>query len=314
MDYGEAKEGENWFIYDIQLKSELFKSILPEQLVGHWFRADNAQWEISLFDSVAIYKCQVWQYRQYSEKDGLGKIVLKHGKKSITIYSKTINDSVCMFGEVAAKFSKYTREPDEKVIPAETEIYKVPIFKMDTVTYCGYIKGFRSNILQKTGMVSVVNVFTGQNVPHLLKIADDGSFNVKFVHSNPQLIMVNIFSNNELIFIEPGKSIFHLIDNNNEGNPNLYMGEMARINADIDKLKYTNALMYFGLEENIFTYSPKEFEEYLMSFYAKSLSEIDKIRQKHQISDKAYQIWKMQLDYGYVDLSICYARKKYKLG
>ncbi len=58
LDFGEANEGGSWFIYDIQLKPEWFKSILPEKLSGNWFRSDNAQWEISLFDSTAVYKNQ----------------------------------------------------------------------------------------------------------------------------------------------------------------------------------------------------------------------------------------------------------------
>ena len=48
LDFGEANDGGTWFIYDIQLKPELYQSILPEKISGNWFRADNAQWEISL--------------------------------------------------------------------------------------------------------------------------------------------------------------------------------------------------------------------------------------------------------------------------
>lgn len=159
IDYGEANDGGSWFIYDIQLKPELFKSIVPEKLSGNWFRADNAQWEISLFDSVAIYKSQVWKYQQYDEKNEVGKVRLKNGTKNLDIYTKPINDSTCLIGETPAKLVKYTRQPDESVIPADTEPYKLPVFKVDSVTYCGYIKGFSTRFPQRTGMVYVNDVF-----------------------------------------------------------------------------------------------------------------------------------------------------------
>ena len=181
MDFGEGNEGGSWFMYNIQIKPELFKSVLPEKLAGNWFRSDNAQWEISLFDSVAIYKSKVWKYLKYAEKEGLGKIRLKSGSKILDIYIRHTDDGTCLIGEGSAKLVKFTHQPDQTVIPSDKDFFSLPVFKMDTVTYCGYIKGFSPRFPRRTGMVYVNDVLTGEQVSYLLKIADDGTFKVKFL-------------------------------------------------------------------------------------------------------------------------------------
>jgi thiol-disulfide isomerase/thioredoxin len=313
LDYGEGNEGGSWFIYNIQLKPELFKSIVPEKIIGNWFRSDNAQWEISLFDSVAIYKSQVWKIKQYSEKEGVGKIGLKNGSKSLYIFTKPINDSTCVIGETPAKLIKYSSKPDESVVPEDKEPFKLPVFKMDTVTYCGYIKGFVPRFPQHTGFVYVNNTLTGHQDSYLLKIADDGTFCVKFTHSNPQLVLLRFASLNELIFIEPGKSFFQMIDNSNLTSPSLFMGELSKINVDITKLKDINSLNYLELEKQSQKATPNEFKEYLMNYYTKDLSVIETLEQKNQICTRACQVWKMELDYRYGVAFMNYAREKNKI-
>jgi len=293
LDYGEGNDGGTWFIYDIQIKPEMFKSIVPEKIAGNWFRSDNAQWEISLFDSVAIYKSQVWKYQQYVEKDGTGKIGLKNGKKTLNIYTKLIDDKTCMIGEAPAKLVKYSQQPDESVIPADNEPFKLPVFKVDTAIYCGYIKGFSPRFPQRTGMVYVNDVLIGNQLSYLLKIADDGSFQVKFPHTNPQGVFVRLPFFNETIFIEPGKSVFQLID----GGSKLFMGDGARINTELLKLKNINGFDHNQMMGKILDFSPEQYKSWCQDLQQKDSEALASFALTHSLSAKAVQVKQMELDY-----------------
>jgi thiol-disulfide isomerase/thioredoxin len=297
IDFGEDNEGGNWFIYDIVLKPELYKSIIPSAISGNWFRSDNAQWEISLLDSVAIYKNQVWKYQQYTEKGGIGKLGLKNGSKTITLYTKSVNDSTCMAGEVAAKLVKYTHHADETLRPEDKEPYKMPIFKMDTITYCGYIKGFSPRFPQRTAMVYVDDALTGEQESHMLKIADDGSFKLKFVHSNPQGMLLRLPFSIETVYMEPGKTTFHMIDMNNMSNPHLFMGDCARLNIDIMKLKHIYNVDYNQMMEKTTNSTPEKYKTWWDELQEKSLQELKDFAQLHPICAKALQIKETEIKY-----------------
>lgn len=299
IDFGEANEGGSWFIYDIQLKPELNKSVIPSAIAGNWFRSDNAQWEISLFDSVAIYKNQVWKYQQYTEKGGLGKIDLKNGSKTITLYTKSINDSTCMAGDTPGKLIKYTHQPVESVITADNEPFQLPVFKMDTVTYCGYIKGFSSRFPQRTAMVYVNNILTGEQESHLLKIADDGSFKLKFAHSNPQGIFVRLPFAFETVYVEPGKTTFHLIDMNNKINSNLFMGDCARLNTEMMQVKNINSFDYNQMMEKVGNSTPEQYKNWLLELQQKDLLALKDFALKHNFSAKARQVKEVAILYKY---------------
>jgi len=308
LDYGEGNDGGSWFIYNIQLKPELFKSIVPERITGNWFRSNNAQWEISLFDSVAIYKSQVWKYQQYSEKAGIGKITLKNGSKSLNIFTKPVSDSTCMIGEAPAKLVKYSHQPNQSVIPEDKEPFKSPIFKMDTVTYCGYIKGYEPRFPQSTGTVYVNDLLTGEQNTFPLKISDDGSFIVKIPISNPQWIYISgrLFGNTT--FIEPGKAIFQLIDNVNQSNQYLFMGDCARTNSDLLKLKSLDNFEYVQRFYNILDFSPEQYKSGCQELLQKQLSALADYSRTHPISTKAVQIKKMEITYWFNSHLIGYSR------
>jgi thiol-disulfide isomerase/thioredoxin len=309
IDYGEANDGGTWFIYDIQLKPELFKSIIPEKLTGNWFRSDNAQWEISLFDSVAVYKSQVWKYLLYTEQKGIGKLMLRSGSKNLTLFVKPSGNDACQMGETAARWVNYSHTPDESVIPAANETFKLPLFKSDTAIYCGYIRGFNPRLPQRTGLVAVNNVIEGKQNSILLKISDDGTFSVKIPHTNPQTVFVRLPFSNENIFIEPGKTTFHLIDKGNKSNPNLFMGENARINFDLLQLKNFSSFNYSQMMDKVLDFSPEQYKNYLQELQKNDLSRIDVFAGKHSLSAKAVQIKEIEMIYQYASYCMEYASR-----
>jgi thiol-disulfide isomerase/thioredoxin len=299
VDYGEGNEGASWFIYDIQLKPELFQSIVPGEISGNWFRSDNAQWEISLFDSVAVYKSQVWKYLKYAQTDGLGKISLKNGSKKLEIYAKAGDDSTCLIGETPDKLIKYSKRPNPSVIPEDQESFKIPVFKLDTVTYCGYIKGFSPRYSNRTGMVYVNDVLTGEQVSYVVKIADDGTFRLKFPHSNPQLVLVRHSFCNEAVFLEPGKTTFQLFDVGSQTSPRLFMGDCARINTDLIKLKDINSYDYHKMQEQVRGFTPEQCSSLCQDQLQKDLEALTDFARNHPISANAIQVKKLELEYRY---------------
>ncbi|HET6557536.1 MAG TPA: TlpA disulfide reductase family protein [Prolixibacteraceae bacterium] len=299
LDFGEANEGGSWFIYDIELKPELFKSMIPSAIAGNWYRSDNAQWEISLLDSVAIYKNQVWKYQQYTEKGGLGKIALKNGSNALTLYAKSINDSTCMAGNTPDKLIKYSHKANESAVSEDNEPYQLPVFKMDTITYSGYIKGFSPRYPQRTAMVYVNDVLTGEQESHLLKIADDGSFKLKFAHSNPKGIFVKLPFAFETVYVEPGMTTFHLIDMGDKTNPYLFMGASARLNTDMLKLKNINSFNHYEMQDKIVDYTPEQYKTWCMELKQKDQKALEDFTRTHTVSAKAVQLKNMELDYRY---------------
>jgi thiol-disulfide isomerase/thioredoxin len=299
VDYGEGNEGGSWFIYDIQLKPELFKSIVPEEITGNWFRSDNAQWEISLFDSVAIYKSQVWKYLKYTETDGLGKISLKSGSKKLEIYAKAGDDSNCLIGEAPSKLIKYSKRPNPSVIPEDKESFKLPVFKMDTITYCGYVKDFSPRYPNHTLMLFVNNVLTGEQDPYTIIIEDDGTFQLKFLYTNPQLVLVRNQFYNETVLLEPGRKTFQMFDLGSKPNPVLFMGDCARINMDLIKMKDINSYDYHKMQEQIPVFSPEQYSSSCQEKLQKDMKTLTDFVRNHPICAKAIQIKKLELEYRY---------------
>ncbi|MCW0482664.1 TlpA family protein disulfide reductase [Gaoshiqia sediminis] len=310
LDYGEANDGGSWFIYDIQLKPELFQSVLPEKLSGNWFRNDNAQWEISFFDSVAIYNSQVWKYGSYSEKDGIAKIVLKNDSKKLDIYTQLINDSVCMIGESPAAMAACSSQPDKSVIPADEDLFESSVFKVDTVTYRGYIRNFSPRYSQRTGMVYVNDAIVGDQISHLIRIAEDGSFEAKFPNCNLQNVLIRLPFFYGSVFLEPGKTTFQLFDDNSPENPVLFMGDCSRINTDLFQLKDIRNFNYQEMQEKILDFSPEQYKAWCHELKQRDYDELANHGQKYPLSAKAKQVKSLEFDYRNAERLLSYDMQK----
>ncbi len=295
LDFGEGNDGGSWFIYDIQLKLELFQSLLPEELSGSWFCRDNAQLEISLFDSVAVYQSQVWKYKDYSEKNDISKISLKNGSGLLTIYAKAVNDSVCMIGENPKALKACADKPAESAIPMDKEAFEPPVFGMDTVVFRGYIRNFSPRFKQRTGTIFVNDVLIGDQISHLVEIEDDGSFEVKFSYSNPQLIFFRGPFPVNTAFIEPGKTTFLIVDNGNREKPVLFAGDCARINTDLLKLKDVRSYDYQEMQKKILDFTLEQYKNWCAGFLQEDMDKLDKIVAEYPISAKARQIKEIQI-------------------
>jgi len=148
-------------------------------------------------------------------------------------------------------------------------------------------------------MVYVNNVLTGKQDSYTVIIADDGSFQLKFLHSNPQLVLVRHSFCNEAVFLEPGKTTFQLFDVGSQTSPRLFMGDCARINTDLIKLKDISIYDYHKKRKPVNEFTPEQYSSSVKEDLQKDLEALTDFTRHHQISASAIQVKKLELDYFY---------------
>jgi len=297
VDFGEANEGGNWSIYDIVINEQEAVSLMPKTLQGNWFEANGGnQWDYGFYSNQAIVDKAVWIYKTVEKKKNNYTIVLENKGNRKTIYGQIDKKGVVKLGEDKQKLKVYSKEkvdnPNYKF--ADDEVYTSNIFKSDSATYSGFIKGYTARAGRKTGTIHVSNVLKGNQDSYLVEIANDGSFSVKFPLNHPQSIYVNLLGNMSAVFVEPGKETFQLIDR----GVSLFMGDCARVNADFKALEITELYKdYQNLSERILEMSREDFKKVCLEIKDKQLQALNAISKKQFISQKALQIIKMDIEF-----------------
>ena len=99
--------------------------------------------------------------------------------------------------------------------------------------------------------------------------------------------------------MEPGKTTFQLIDNGSKTNPMLFMGDCARINTDLLKLKNINSFDYTQMQEKILDFTPEQYKAWLKELQQKDFDLFAYTVQTYSLCSKAAQIKKLEMDYRY---------------
>ena len=305
IDYGEGSVENGWFIFDIMLKpGEMKKSIIPENIKGNWFRGDNGQWEISFLDSKVVYKSQIWQCSDYSLERKTGKMKMENGNKKLDIFFQQVNDSIFLIGESSKDMARYSSKQDEKVIPVDNTTFTTPLPKYDTITYKGYIVDFDPRLPNRTGMAYVNDVLLDDQTSHLIKIEDDGSFEIKFPHANPQVIFFSLpFFLRKTVFLEPGKTLFHMMK---KDGYDLFMGDNARINSELVKIPDIISWDIETMMSKILDFSPEQYKEWCLSLLETDMKELSQNIEKRHISAKTIQIKELELILRYTNFLMSY--------
>lgn len=295
VDFGEANEGGSWFVYDIVI-NETETSLLPKALQGNWLQADGSnQWDYGFYNSNAVVDKAVWNYKTVDKKKNNYTIVLEREGKQKTIYAQLDKKGRVKLGENKENLTSYSTEkvanPNYKL--ANDEVYKTMVFKSDSTTYSGFIKGYTTRSGNKTGAIYVNNVFTGNQDSYLIKIAEDGSFSVKFPIAHPQFVFVRLANVNTLVFVEPSKETFHYINSEKF----LFMGDYASINTGLNVLESISFKGYLNLRNNILKSSPEMFKKACLEIKNKQIQALNAIAQKQFISEKALQIKKLDIEF-----------------
>lgn len=296
VDFGEANEGGSWSIYDIVINEQQVTSLQPKELQGNWFQADGSkQWDYGFYSNQAVVDKRVWNYKTVEKKKNKYTIVLEKAGKEKIIYAQVDKKGAVKFGENKEELVSYSTEkienPNYKL--ANDEVFSLAIFKMDSATYSGVIKGYTPRAAKKTGMIHVQNVFTANQDSYVIEIAVDGSFSVKFPVNHPQSIYVDLMGNISSVYVEPGKETFQLIDR----DASLFMGDCARINSDLKGLESISYFDYQNLRTTILEMSSEAFKKVCLEIKDKQLQALNAIAQKQFISQKALQIKKLDIEF-----------------
>jgi thiol-disulfide isomerase/thioredoxin/predicted transcriptional regulator with HTH domain len=309
IDYGEDNEGHHWFMYDIQVKPEMFPSNVPQELIGNWFNNETYDWELSFFDTLAVYKKQMWNYSKVNLKDGNGSVKLKSKNKIIELFIKNNNNDNCMIGETLKSLKRYCNDGivQSKMKIKNDKPYQAPIFKIDSATYSGSLIGYNPRFGAKTGMIYIDDIITGEQKSFLYKISDDGTFSVKLPIYYPHSVYVGSGLFNGSVFLEPGKQLFHMIYQGDRKNNSLFMGESAKINADLSRIKKINNFDYSKLFEKITDMSSAQYKAYCMDLRQKDLDSLEVYNSKHLLRAKAYQVKRLDIEYSYANILLSYS-------
>lgn len=297
VDFGEANEGGSWAVYDIVINDQKEQSQMPKGLQGNWFQADGSnQWDYGFYANRAVADKAIWKYKTVEKKKNNYTIVLERNGKQKTIYAQIDKKGAVKLGEDKSKSATYGTEKVENTNYklANDDVYSEMVFKSDSATYSGYIKGYTARAGSKTGTIYVNNVFTGNQDSYLVKITDDGSFSVKFPINHPQSIFVRLAGTNASVFVEPGKETFQVIDR----DASLFMGDCARINTDLKTFeKITSYEEYRNQINTISETSPEVYKKDCLEIKDKQMQALNTMAQKYFISQKALQIKKLDIEF-----------------
>ena len=295
FDYGEANEGGNWFIYDIATKPDANKSQVNKELSGNWFDKTTGDWEFGFYDKYVVYKNKLWSYSFPKGKKLSNSIKLTDNGVTFDVFYKPTTPGNILLGLSAQSLKEYSNNAVEaqKKKPTDDKLYELPVFKIDSATYSGYIKDYTPRIGIKTLSISIDDIIKGQQNTFVIRIDENGFFSVRLPIYYPHICWVRSSIYNGSVFLEPGKEVFQLLGTTNP----LFMGESAKINSDISELIKIRSFDYRDMQIKILDMSPIQYKAYCSRFESKDMSALDSIMKTNTISAKAYQVMKMEFEY-----------------
>lgn len=295
IDYGEANEGGTWFIYDIQLR-QTEKPAVPQWLHGNWFNKTSGNWELSFQDTLAVFQSKLWHYGEIRLKKDKGSVCLISGPLKKELFIRSEKDGTCFIGESPKALTSYTREPGLKTAnPSDT--FQAPLFHQDSALYSGYFKGYTPRVGIKTFMVYMTDIIAGSQPSYVIEIDPTGCFSAEIPVYCPQQVYVNSKFFNGPVFLEPGKSLFHMIDQQSGIRGSFFMGESSAINSDLRKIKNPVTFNYRKVQSSILDMKPDSFKNSILDLWKKDQNRIDSTLDAGMIGEKAWQVFKSDIDY-----------------
>jgi thiol-disulfide isomerase/thioredoxin len=295
IDYGEANESASWFIYDIQLVPSV-ETKIPDWLYGNWFSKASGNWEFSFQDTLAVCQDKLWRYGETKHKKDKFTVNLVNGSQEKLFYAQKDKNGSCFIGESPKALTAYTRESGAGTANTD-EAFQLPLFKQDSAIYSGYFRGYTPRTGIKTFLVHVNDIIAGSQQSHVVEIDPTGYFSSKIPLYSPQQVYVNCNFFNGYVFLEPGRSLFHMIDPQS-GEPGLFFtGESSAINSDLRKIKNPATFDYQKIQSKILDMKPESFKTYITDQWKKDQNRLDSLLETGMIGKKAWQVFKSDIDY-----------------
>ncbi|MFB9051590.1 TlpA family protein disulfide reductase [Formosa undariae] len=311
IDFFGGHEKGSWYVHDLVIDEDKYGSVLPKHLIGNWLKTDGSnEWGYGFYYDRAIINKDIWTYKSVKHKKTKSEITLEKGNETKIIYAKLNTDKTVAFGENKKQLTTYSlNRTENKDFKLENDVpyLESDIFKIDSTTYSGVIRNYSSELSkEKTGMIHVNNIFTGNQESHLVKIKDDGRFSVKFPMYYPQEAFVRFPGYNASVFFEPGKETWELI---NSGSPNdvFFAGDLAEINSGLASLKdIRNYNGYNKLHRNIEKIALQEYKDACIKVYNSEIAKLDEAIKTRFLSKKITQVMRLELDYNFYGAVLSY--------
>lgn len=294
IDFGEPINNSFKF-YDIEVKESPYSSVIQKEFLGNWFSEENGNWTFSFCENVAISDSKTWEYVSVAPENDIFKIKLKSGKEEKLLYGKLEKEGACLLGNSPDSMKKFTskRIQNNNLNPEEMD---ESVFKSGTVVYKGFFKGFSKRLGVNTGMIRFVNRLTNSQESYLIKLDDNGSFEVEFPLDFPQELTVSLPLINERVFFEPGKNLFHLVNTGDPEYPSLFMGESAGLNAGLSassKIKTEQNKLLEGINEM----SETEYLNHIKTVWENERKALNEIQKEKSIGKQAMQIRNLDINF-----------------
>jgi thiol-disulfide isomerase/thioredoxin len=281
---------------------------LNSELSGNWYEKETGNWKLSFFETVAVYKMQVWGYDEFNLKDGQGSLKLKNNTQRIQLFLRKNKPGIWLFGESPDSLNLYCNDSAKQVekITAPKSLYVLPVFKTDSAVYSGCIKDYNSQTGGKTLQIYVDDIIEGKQNSFFARISEDGYFSVKLPLYYPHVVWVRSALFNGSVFMEPGKELFQMIGQGVCGSTSLFMGEPDKINTDLAQLAKINSFNYEEMLSNILDMKPSMYKAYCQDLQEKDNAATDSVMRTGTIGAKAYQVKKLEIEYRYANYIIEY--------
>ncbi len=156
-------------------------------------------------------------------------------------------------------------------------------------------------------MVYANNIITHKQNSHLIAIEPDGSFSCQIPLIHPQDVLVRILKINKSVYLEPGETTFEFIDFSKYATPrkfrkkqeqkSLFMGGVAKINSDLLAMDSISYFDYYKIQKKILNMTGDTYKAYCLEIMNKENKVLENFTQNNQVSKKALQIKKMQIQY-----------------
>jgi thiol-disulfide isomerase/thioredoxin len=253
----------------LQATNENTKIKLPsisQDLIHNWFNKETGNWEISFFDTLAIFKDTIWNYNEIDIKNDSGYIKLDYKNHFTKLYLQKDKSGACLIGESPGSLQAYCTDSTLKPVKdsAFKKPYELPLFKIDSAKYSGYLKNYNAQC-GKNLTVYIDDIITGKQNSYLISISENGFFSASLPVYYPHLVWIRSNLYNGSVFLEPGKKLFQMIERD---GISLFMGESARINTELTLLEKVNSVDF-----------------------------LDSIVKANSIGVKAYQVKKLEIEY-----------------
>ncbi|MGC4232021.1 MAG: TlpA disulfide reductase family protein [Niabella sp.] len=313
INYGE--EGGTWFIDKVELSGKTAANTMPKELRGGWYNSKTGLADIAFYKQNAVHNNKIWNYKLI-DPDKKNIIQLTNGKIVKHFYFKKISSDKILFGHSVKTSKQYVKNVQAAAIQNIPAYQANNVLQRDTAVYEGYIANYSTGSKIKTGKIYVNNVFTDNQDTYIIEIDTQGYFKVRIPMFYPEDVFIDL-GRRLSAFLEPGKTLFHIIDSQ---YGDVFMGSLGQVNREIQTLSGIKDLGYNERMKKIKSLTAQQYKDLLLTDKSSQLDSLNTLRVKYKISDRAVQLKQVTIENTCSETLLSYnmefesyIREKYKL-